>query len=116
MVNMLRNLSKCVSISGGSTLSRRCLSTSAALSNKIINPAVAENRWHSQQEGFVWKSGYEPIVVPELTLDDYVWKNVAKWENKIAIVISRMKIRKPKIHTIKFLINFLGMWHNWSEV
>lgn len=85
---MIRNLSKCFSNSGRTTLSRRGLSTSAALSSKLINPEVAANRWHTQQDGFVWKSGYEPIVVPELTLDDYVWKNVAKWENKIAIVYS----------------------------
>lgn len=85
---MIRNLSKCFSNSGRTALNRHGLRTSAALSNKVINPEVAGNRWHTEQEGFVWQSGYEPIVVPELTVDDYVWKNVAKWENKIATVCS----------------------------
>lgn len=54
--------------------------------SKALNPEVEKNRSYSAKEGFVWKSGYEPISVPEMTVDEYVWKNVAKWEDKIAIV------------------------------
>lgn len=64
----------------------RSLTTAQTNASKQLNPDVAHNRTHSIEEGYVWKSGYEPIVVPDLTLDEYVWKNVAKWENKIAIV------------------------------
>lgn len=67
----------------------RCISTTIptpTTTSKTINHDVANNRLHSPENGYYWKSGYEEISVPDLTLDEYVWKNVAKWENKVAIV------------------------------
>lgn len=78
---------RCISLAtrqkGNLCLWRRPLSS---VSGKLLNPEVEKNRSYSEKEGFVWKSGYEPISVPEMTIDEYVWKNVAKWEDKLAIV------------------------------
>lgn len=40
---------------------------------------------YSDIDGYVVKSPYEPISIPELTLDQYIWKNMPKWQNHIAI-------------------------------
>lgn len=51
-----------------------------------ISEAFAHLRLHSAADGHYWRSHYGQITVPDMTLDEYVWKNVAKWPNKIAIV------------------------------
>lgn len=43
-------------------------------------------RSNSEQEGFSWRSPYGQIAVPEMRVEDYVWKNLDMWHNKIAIV------------------------------
>lgn len=43
-------------------------------------------RTHTPEDGFVLNSIYDPISIPDLTVDQYVWKNVSKWQNKVAIV------------------------------
>ena len=53
-----------------------------------VNTNHFENRYYSEEDGYVWKSGYEPITIPNLTLDKYVWKNIDNWPNKIAIECS----------------------------
>lgn len=63
---------------------RRCLSTSST--NFSLNSEVASYRLHNAQNGFYWKSRYGELTVPNLTIDDYVWKNISKWEHKVAIV------------------------------
>lgn len=40
----------------------------------------------SAEEGFCWKSRYGEIGLQNMTVDEYVWKNLPKWQNKIAIV------------------------------
>lgn len=39
----------------------------------------------SEKDGFVMKSPYKPISLPDMTVDQYVWKNLAKWQNHVAI-------------------------------
>lgn len=39
----------------------------------------------SEQDGYVMKSPYEPISMPDMTVDQYIWKNMPKWQNHIAI-------------------------------
>lgn len=51
-----------------------------------LSEAFAHLRLHSAADGHYWRSHYGQIAVPDMTLDEYVWKNVAKWPNKIAIV------------------------------
>lgn len=40
---------------------------------------------YNDKDGFIMKSPYMPIAMPELTIDQYVWKNMPKWQNHIAI-------------------------------
>ncbi|KAJ6636980.1 4-coumarate--CoA ligase 4, partial [Pseudolycoriella hygida] len=35
---------------------------------------------------FILNSIYEPISLPELTIDQYVWQNISAWQDKVAIV------------------------------
>lgn len=40
----------------------------------------------TEKDGYIMKSPYEPISIPDFTIDQYVWKNLPKWQNHIAIV------------------------------
>lgn len=48
-------------------------------------PNINKFRTYTPEDGFVLSSAYEPISLPDLTVDQYVWKNMSKWENKVAI-------------------------------
>lgn len=50
--------------------------------------SIFKNRQHTPEDGFVWNSPYEPISLPDMTVDQYVWKNMVKWPNKVAMVCS----------------------------
>lgn len=39
----------------------------------------------TENDGYVMKSPFEPISIPDFTVDQYVWKNMPKWQNHIAI-------------------------------
>lgn len=49
-------------------------------------PNINNFRIHTPEDGFIVNSIYEPITIPDLTVDQYVWKNINKWQNKVAIV------------------------------
>lgn len=40
----------------------------------------------TESDGYIMKSPYEPITIPDFTIDQYVWKNLPKWQNHVAIV------------------------------
>lgn len=40
---------------------------------------------YSDQDGYLMKSPYETISIPEMTIDQYVWKNMPKWQHHIAV-------------------------------
>lgn len=40
---------------------------------------------HNEKDGYVMKSPYETISIPEMTIDQYFWKNMPKWQNHVAI-------------------------------
>lgn len=40
----------------------------------------------TSEEGCVINSCYENVILPNCTIDQYVWKNVNNWGNKIAAV------------------------------
>lgn len=46
----------------------------------------ADYRQHSAIEGFYWRSPFGSIRMPDVTVDQYVWQNLSKWPNKVAIV------------------------------
>lgn len=41
---------------------------------------------YKENDGYTMKSPYEPISLPDLTVDQYVFKNHVKWQNHVAIV------------------------------
>lgn len=47
---------------------------------------IAEAHTHNPIEGFIRTSPFEPCVVPEMPLDQYVWQHLPKWSNHIAAV------------------------------
>lgn len=64
-------------------LLHRRLCSNAASSVTYRNP----NRVYTPEEGFYWKSPFENVELPKnLSLDEYVWKDINKWENRIALV------------------------------
>lgn len=65
---------------------QRSSSSLGAVSEMARN--VFKHREYSAEGGYVWNSPYEPISMPDMTIDQYVWKNMAKWSNKVAIVCS----------------------------
>lgn len=75
---MIRQLSKSVSPQLKGLLCRSVSSSSY--------PNVNNFRNHTPEDGFVLNSIYEPITMPDLTVDQYVWKNISKWQNMVAIV------------------------------
>lgn len=50
--------------------------------------SIFKNRQYTSEDGYLWNSPYEPISAPDMTVDQYVWKNMVKWPNKVAIVCS----------------------------
>lgn len=75
---MIRQLSKTAAPQLKRTFVRSMSSTSY--------PNINNFRTHTPEDGFVLNSVYEPITLPDLTVDQYVWKNISKWQNKVAIV------------------------------
>lgn len=41
---------------------------------------------HTEAEGYVRHSGYGAIEVPQLRIDQFVWQDMHRWQNKIALV------------------------------
>lgn len=48
--------------------------------------SMAPYRTGTTDKGFVWTSRYGKIIDSDLTVEEYVWNNVGKWQDKIAIV------------------------------
>lgn len=106
-MKMIRQLSKTAVPQWKGTIFRSMSSTSY--------PHINTFRTHTPEDGFVLNSIYEPISLPDLTVDQYVWKNISKWQNKVAIVSSSLiffinSFRKP-INSKQ-----LGLWSDWSQI
>lgn len=50
--------------------------------------SIFKFREYTPENGFIWNSPYEKIPIPNMTIDQYVWRNMAKWQNKVAIECS----------------------------
>lgn len=57
----------------------------AALHPDNICESMAPFRKSSADGGFVWSSRYGQITVPDETLAEFVWKDMAKWHKRTAI-------------------------------
>lgn len=58
---------------------------------RFINVAASlpdTKHHHFEPEINVQRSKYEDIVIPEMTFDQYVWRNLHQWQDKTAIVSS----------------------------
>lgn len=44
-----------------------------------------KNFVYNEKEGYVMNSPYGSVTVPNVTIDQYVWKNISKWPNHTAI-------------------------------
>lgn len=62
-------------------LSRQSSTSRPSLSELTKNALVC-----TENDGYTMKSPFEPISLPELTVDQYVFKNLVKWQNHVAIV------------------------------
>lgn len=45
-----------------------------------------KNFRYNAAEGFVWKSNYIDDVNTKTTINNFIWKDLDKWKNKIALV------------------------------
>lgn len=68
-------------------------------------------------------SPYQDTTFPDMTLPEYVWKNVNNYSNKIALVMCRIFIvidhewDEYLIESINYAFCILtGMWRNWKKV
>lgn len=52
----------------------------------VTYPPLNEFRTYTAEDGFILNSIYEPIELSDLSIDQYVWKNVSAWQDKTAIV------------------------------
>lgn len=63
--------------------------TSTTASNNLpLAEYLREHRRYTENDGFVLRSPYERVSIPDMTLDQYIWKNLAKWKNHVAIMCS----------------------------
>lgn len=90
---MIRALasSRCMIKRSALEILRRNYSASAApvASNRLpLAEYLQDHRKHTEKYGFVLDSPYERVSIPDMTLDQYIWKNVAKWKNHVALMCS----------------------------
>lgn len=66
----------------------RYLATSTLKSQRVkINEEIHQTEWHfPHEEGYIVNSPYEPITFSNLSLDQFIWQNINKWQNHTAIV------------------------------
>lgn len=53
-----------------------------------VDPSSYRNphRIYTPEQGFYWKSPYERVDLPNIPLDEYIWKDINKWQDLIALV------------------------------
>lgn len=65
----------------GQFLLRRFLTTESSM----LIEMGKKNLVYNEKEGYVMNSPYGSVVVPNDTIDKYVWKNISKWQNHTAM-------------------------------
>lgn len=83
---MFRNLAllRCGGVVNGS---QKYLSTRQQQQKR---ECVYDQDAYPAEPGFIRSSPFENIVIPNLTIDQYVWNNFRDWETKIATVSQRI--------------------------
>lgn len=65
----------------------RFLSIDRRKNQQIIINEGLESDWNfPHEDGHIVNTPFEPIKIPNITLDQFVWKDVNKWSNHTAIV------------------------------
>lgn len=72
-------------------LSKRAQSTAPnqiEINNNIENfhKEIAQAYTYTPSEGYVRNSPIEPVIIPNIPLEQYVWQNLHQWENHVAAV------------------------------
>lgn len=62
--------------------------TFSSFSEAAIYQTTRKSIVHNEHDGYVVKSPYKSVEIPELTIDRHVWNNLSKWSNHIAIECS----------------------------
>lgn len=62
-------------------LLRRFVSNEKRPLSELSEKALA----FSENDGYIMKSPYGSVTIPDMTIDQYVWKDMPKWQNHIAI-------------------------------
>lgn len=85
---------------------RRCVSSSviAQSSSSGASYDMAKYFKHSAEDGFVRTSSFAPIELPNMRIDQFVWKDYLKWQDKIAVV---SKINKAVNKLLKSLFKIV---------
>lgn len=65
---------------------KRYVSTAEFQPNNPLNESYQSYFTHNPVEGFIRNSPYDVVTTPNLSIDEYVWKNVSKWPDHIATV------------------------------
>lgn len=66
---------------GARSICRRYASTERSSISELAKKSLT----YTEKDGYVLKSPYEPHTAPNLTLEQYIWKNMPQWQNHIAI-------------------------------
>lgn len=53
---------------------------------KCFSAFIDLKKSYPAEPGHVRRSPYEDVVIPNVTIDKYVWRNFKNWENKVAAV------------------------------
>lgn len=61
---------------------------STAPKNLRLADYLPDHRKHTENDGFVLHSPFRPVSIFDMTVDQYIWKNMAKWKNHVAIMCS----------------------------
>lgn len=51
-----------------------------------FNEVLAKSFTYSPSQGYIRNSPLEPVTIPNLRLDQYIWKDYRQWENHTATV------------------------------
>lgn len=65
---------------------RRCVSTAMYQPCNPLMDSYQSYFTHNPVEGFIRNSPYDVVTTPNLALDQYVWQNVSKWPDHVAMV------------------------------
>lgn len=63
--------------------------TATTAPNKLpLAEFLRDHRKRTETDGFVLRSPFKEVSIFDMTVDQYIWKNMAKWKNHVAIMCS----------------------------